>query len=161
MLFRSRTAALILIVVGTLFLLSNLGWIPRRSILPSMVAADTHHRGSLDVDPTILASNLLGEPHAPCSRQAPHMSISESFVKNVTLPIAISILVVLGAYATSSSRVRAGGPVHSDALFETVSALDTAAFESFNKCSAPEQLQRHASYFASDVEFYHDTGGVT
>ncbi len=89
------------------------------------------------------------------------MSISESFVKNVTLPIAISILVVLGAYATSSSRVRAGGPVHSDALFETVSALDTAAFESFNKCSAPEQLQRHASYFASDVEFYHDTGGVT
>jgi len=29
MLFRSRTGALILIVVGTLFLLSNLGWIPR------------------------------------------------------------------------------------------------------------------------------------
>ena len=29
MLFRSRTAALILIVVGILFLMSNLGWIPR------------------------------------------------------------------------------------------------------------------------------------
>jgi hypothetical protein len=29
MLFRSRTGALILIVVGTAFLLSNLGWIPR------------------------------------------------------------------------------------------------------------------------------------
>jgi hypothetical protein len=29
MLFRSRTSALILIIVGTLFLLSNLGWIPR------------------------------------------------------------------------------------------------------------------------------------
>ena len=27
--FRSRTAALILIIAGTLFLLSNLGWIPR------------------------------------------------------------------------------------------------------------------------------------
>ena len=29
MLFRSRIGALILIVVGTLFLVSNLGWIPR------------------------------------------------------------------------------------------------------------------------------------
>ena len=29
MLFRSRTGALILIVVGTLLLLSNLGWIPQ------------------------------------------------------------------------------------------------------------------------------------
>jgi hypothetical protein len=80
---------------------------------------------------------------------------------NVTFPIAISILLVLGAYATSSSRARAEGTVPADALFETVSALDTAAFESFNQCSAPEQLQRHASFFAPDVEFYHDTGGVT
>ena len=29
MLKRSRTGALILIIVGTLFLLSNLGWIPQ------------------------------------------------------------------------------------------------------------------------------------
>ena len=29
MLFRSRTAALVLITVGALFLLSNLGWIPQ------------------------------------------------------------------------------------------------------------------------------------
>ena len=29
MLFRSRAVALILIILGTLFLLSNFGWIPR------------------------------------------------------------------------------------------------------------------------------------
>jgi len=29
MLFRSRTGALVLIIVGTLFLISNLGWIPQ------------------------------------------------------------------------------------------------------------------------------------
>jgi hypothetical protein len=29
MLFRSRMAALILIIVGSVFLVSNLGWIPR------------------------------------------------------------------------------------------------------------------------------------
>lgn len=89
------------------------------------------------------------------------MSVLESSVKNVTSAIAISILVVLAAYAASSSRARAEAPVQPNTLFETVSALDTAAFESFNKCSAPEQLQRHAGYFAPDVEFYHDTGGVT
>ncbi len=89
------------------------------------------------------------------------MSVSESFVKNVTLPIAISILVVLGACALSSSRALAEATAQADALFETVSALDTAAFESFNNCSVPEQLQRHARFFAADVEFYHDTGGVT
>lgn len=48
-----------------------------------------------------------------------------------------------------------------DLLFETISALDTAVFAAFNSCSAPEQLKKHASYFAPDVEFYHDNGGVT
>lgn len=52
-------------------------------------------------------------------------------------------------------------PAAVDPLFETVSALDTSVFEAFNHCSSLEQLQKHASYFAPDVEFYHDTGGVT
>ncbi len=48
-----------------------------------------------------------------------------------------------------------------DPLYDTVAALDAAMFDAFNRCSMPEQLDRHASYFAPDVEFYHDTGGVT
>lgn len=39
--------------------------------------------------------------------------------------------------------------------------LDTALFDAFNHCDNPAQLARHASYFAKDVEFYHDNGGVT
>lgn len=46
-------------------------------------------------------------------------------------------------------------------LFQQISAQDTAMFDSFNRCQDPAQLQRHASFFAADVEFYHDTGGVT
>jgi len=42
-----------------------------------------------------------------------------------------------------------------------ISALDTAVFDSFNDCSSPGQLEKHASYFTPGVEFYHDTGGVT
>jgi len=48
-----------------------------------------------------------------------------------------------------------------DSLFDTIAALDSAVFDAFNKCSSPAQLQKHASFFAPDVEFYHDKGGVT
>lgn len=48
-----------------------------------------------------------------------------------------------------------------DELHQTVAALDMAAFDAFNRCTDPAQLQKHAEHFAEDVEFYHDTGGVT
>lgn len=48
-----------------------------------------------------------------------------------------------------------------DPLFDQVAAADSAAFDAFNQCKDPAQLARHASYFAPDVEFYHDNGGVT
>jgi uncharacterized protein DUF4440 len=48
-----------------------------------------------------------------------------------------------------------------DSLVDTIAALDSAVFDAFNRCSSPEQLQKHASFFAPDVEFYHDKGGVT
>jgi hypothetical protein len=48
-----------------------------------------------------------------------------------------------------------------DPLFDTIAALDTEVFAAFNSCVDPAQLDRHAGYFAPDVEFYHDTGGVT
>ncbi len=47
------------------------------------------------------------------------------------------------------------------ALAETLAALDTAAFDAFNRCNEPGQLDRHAAFFSPSVEFYHDNGGVT
>lgn len=46
-------------------------------------------------------------------------------------------------------------------LQATIAALDTDLFDAFNRCADPAQLARHAAFFAPDVEFYHDTGGVT
>ncbi len=46
-------------------------------------------------------------------------------------------------------------------LEERMKVLDTELFESFNNCQSPEELEKHASYFSPDVEFYHDNGGVT
>ena len=46
-------------------------------------------------------------------------------------------------------------------LFTQIAQLDSEAFDAFNRCSDPAQLQKHAGYFDANVEFYHDTGGVT
>jgi len=81
--------------------------------------------------------------------------------KLISLIAALIAATVLGASAAPASGDRSTTQQATDPLFETISALDTAVFDAFNNCSSPEQLQKHASYFAPDVEFYHDTGGVT
>lgn len=71
------------------------------------------------------------------------------------LPLAASLLVL-------SATAAAQPPAADDtSLTATIAALDTAVFDAFNRCADPAQLARHASLFAKDVEFYHDTGGVT
>ena len=42
-------------------------------------------------------------------------------------------------------------------LDKAIAALDAALFDSYNRCD----LEKFASFFADDVEFYHDQGGVT
>ena len=42
-------------------------------------------------------------------------------------------------------------------LDKAVAALDAALFDSYNRCD----LEKFSSFFAEDVEFYHDQGGVT
>ena len=42
-------------------------------------------------------------------------------------------------------------------LDKAISTLDAALFDSYNRCD----LEKFASFFAEDVEFYHDQGGVT
>ena len=44
-----------------------------------------------------------------------------------------------------------------DELFKTISALDTALFDSYNKCD----LEKFASFLADDLEFYHDETGLS
>ena len=81
--------------------------------------------------------------------------------KIISLISTLIAFTTLGVSAVPPSRDRSSLQQPNEPLFETISALDTAVFDAFNRCSSPEQLQKHASYFAPDVEFYHDTGGVT
>jgi hypothetical protein len=66
------------------------------------------------------------------------------------------VRVVVNVTSTSAANATATDP-----LYQKMLALDTAVFDAFNKCSDPAELEKHAAFFAKDVEFYHDLGGVT
>jgi uncharacterized protein DUF4440 len=42
-------------------------------------------------------------------------------------------------------------------LDKAMAALDAALFDSYNRCD----LEKFATFFVEDVEFYHDQGGIT
>jgi hypothetical protein len=61
----------------------------------------------------------------------------------------------------STTRQVSTAALSQDQLYQKMLALDTAMFDAFNRCSDPAQLAKNAAFFAKDVEFYHDLGGVT
>jgi hypothetical protein len=81
--------------------------------------------------------------------------------------LAFAIFGFLAACSTQSPLTNTGPltntapPETPGPLFEELATLDAEVFGAFNSCALPGQLQKHAEYFSEDVEFYHDTGGVT
>lgn len=69
------------------------------------------------------------------------------------LLVAAFVLIACNAQATEAASV--------DGLAEAIATQDADVFDAFNRCADPAQLEAHASHFDADVEFYHDTGGVT
>ena len=80
----------------------------------------------------------------------------------MTRHLVWSLLVALSpVYGAPAAEPEPAGPPPQDPLYQKMLALDTALFDSFNKCSDPAELKKHAAFFAQGVEFYHDLGGVT
>jgi|SRR5471032_52334 len=79
-----------------------------------------------------------------------------------TLPAGrrVSIMMLRTFLAASFLVANANAAVEAT-LEQTIVALDAQAFDAFNHCAEAGRLQQHASFFAPDVEFYHDQGGVT
>ena len=78
-------------------------------------------------------------------------------MKNLATRIVLLVLTLLaaqGAHAVAQNR--AGEPT-AEELARTLAAQDAALFDSFNRCD----LEKFATFFVEDVEFYHDKGGVT
>src|SRR6185437_7773361 len=64
------------------------------------------------------------------------------------------LLAPLASVAQPASAKSAAGP---DALFQTVSALDTKLFDAYNHCD----LDTLGAMVADDLEFYHDKTGLS
>lgn len=72
------------------------------------------------------------------------------------LPAILAVAMAAPAAASTSVEVPSA-----EALHATIAELDSAVFDAFNRCSDPAQFERHANFFSEDIEFSHDTGGVT
>lgn len=76
-------------------------------------------------------------------------------------PLRIAlVLALLALYAArvDAQAVPALEDIKSQAeLDKAIATLDAALFDAYNRCD----LEKFASFFVDDVEFYHDQGGVT
>ena len=80
----------------------------------------------------------------------------------VSAALLLALLLGLWTCRAEAQTVTQAVPAFSDIksqseLDSAVAALDAALFDSYNRCD----LEKFASFFSEDVEFYHDQGGVT
>lgn len=74
--------------------------------------------------------------------------------KFAVLATPLLLLPLLISHLNAQPKPATGA---ADALYRTIASLDTAVFDAYNTCD----LKTFESYFAEDVEFYHDQGGLT
>jgi hypothetical protein len=68
------------------------------------------------------------------------------------LPALLLALLLAVSASAQTRQAKADDP-----LFKQLAAFDAAIFDAFNTCD----LDKFGSYFAEDLEFFHDKGGVT
>ncbi len=76
------------------------------------------------------------------------------------LPKMLLLLPLLALFAgpADAQAVPSLESIKSQAeLDKAIASLDAALFDSYNRCD----LQKFATFFTDDMEFYHDQGGVT
>ncbi|SDF34076.1 nuclear transport factor 2 family protein [Cellulophaga baltica] len=82
------------------------------------------------------------------------MSTSKFF-----LSMALPLLILLSCKATkiegNSDTIPKYSPVDA-ALHKTIAALDANFFDAYNHCD----LEKQASIYSDNIEFYHDKGGL-
>ncbi len=86
--------------------------------------------------------------------------MTKSYVIKRTL-LLLPALMLCSAYAIPQNTapvIPAFDDIKSQPeLDKAIAALDASLFDAYNRCD----LEKFASFFADDVEFYHDQGGVT
>src|SRR3984885_8135478 len=90
-----------------------------------------------------------------------HKSAKRGSMRTAFAPIRMLLafaLLGLGISRINAQTVSALDKINSQAELDTaITALDASLFDAYNRCD----LEKFASFFVDDVEFYHDQGGVT
>jgi hypothetical protein len=85
----------------------------------------------------------------------------ESSMKRLIAVSRIALLLPLLALLAGRTEAQAVPSLENiksqEELDKAITSLDAALFDSYNRCD----LQKFSSFFAENVEFYHDQGGVT
>jgi len=71
------------------------------------------------------------------------------------------LFLIAAAFSISAQATAQPGSSNRNAtsglLFETIARIDSAIFNAFNA----HDVERLMTMFTNDLEFYHDTGGLT
>ena len=70
--------------------------------------------------------------------------------------LALGIAACLAVAGTRAGAQAPPSAQSSDSLYRTIAGLDSAMFDAYNRCD----LVRLGSFFAEDLEFYHDQTGL-
>lgn len=71
--------------------------------------------------------------------------------------LSIAALLLGCSAAKNTYRITKNYKPDDVALYKTIVALDSAFFTAYNTCDV--NLEKYASFYSDDIEFYHDKGG--
>jgi uncharacterized protein (TIGR02246 family) len=78
--------------------------------------------------------------------------------RTIARMLLLAAVCAFCAARSAAQSVPALQDIHSQAELEkAIATLDSELFDAYNRCD----LEKFASFFPEDVEFYHDQGGVT
>jgi hypothetical protein len=80
--------------------------------------------------------------------------MKKSFFSAITMALLFSVLSFCGPRANAQAIPSLESIQSQAELDKAIASLDAALFDSYNRCD----LEKFASFFTDDVEFYHDQG---
>lgn len=80
-------------------------------------------------------------------------------MKKTPAIIVLAISLLATAVSCSSSRSIYTYKPDDKALADTIIKLDSIFFAAYNNCT--NDLDKYAAFYAGDIEFYHDKGGLS
>jgi ketosteroid isomerase-like protein len=73
------------------------------------------------------------------------------------IALAFALLALIATHVNAQAVPALEDTKSQAELDKAIAALDAAVFDGYNRCD----VEKFASFFVDDVEFYHDQGGVT